>query len=120
MSVDEKLDELAEKLREGMGPHEFEKLFSQVWTEETRPESIRLSVAESAFVTLQLASVNASAPDMTSVTFWSSGTFCSGASAKAASSTSATSSMFKARLASAAAPPMLVSPSTCDCTSEHT
>ena len=47
MSVDEKLDELAEKLREGMGPHEFEKLFSQVWTEETRPESIRLSVAES-------------------------------------------------------------------------
>ena len=47
VSVDEKLDELAEKLREGMGPHEFEKLFSQVWTEETRPESIRLSVAES-------------------------------------------------------------------------
>ena len=45
MSVDEKLDELAEKLREGMGPHEFEKLFSQVWTEESRPESIRLSVA---------------------------------------------------------------------------
>ena len=44
-SVDEKLDELAEKLREGMGPHEFEKLFSQVWTEESRPESIRLSVA---------------------------------------------------------------------------
>ena len=47
VSVDEKLDELAEKLREGMGPHEFEKLFSQVWTEESRPESIRLSVAES-------------------------------------------------------------------------
>jgi hypothetical protein len=45
VSVDEKLDELAEKLREGMGPHEFEKLFSQVWTEESRPESIRLSVA---------------------------------------------------------------------------
>ena len=47
VSVDEKLDELAEKLREGMGPHEFEKLFSQVWTEESRPESIRLSAAES-------------------------------------------------------------------------
>ena len=48
VSVDEKLNELAEKLREGMGPHEFEKLFSQVWTEESRPESIRLSVAESS------------------------------------------------------------------------
>ena len=48
VSVDEKLDELAEKLREGMGPHEFEKLFAQVWTEESRPESIRLSAAESS------------------------------------------------------------------------
>ena len=42
-SVDEKLEELAEKLREGMGPHEFERLFAKVWTEDSRPEAVKMA-----------------------------------------------------------------------------